>query len=429
MEIIYQMSLSLPDAPIRVNAQRFLSSDSKPKFTSYEKALNMLRTRKRNAEKLLYAVNNPEPKNYAELENYDDFLHALFTGEHLLANSGTSNHFVAENLYTKDGECYTGYGSWNVTPSSLDSAYVKAKSKTSKKIILAALELCKQHLASNKIRAYKHFITFTSPPLVGVGLGNTLDLENYAFSLLRKREYFKDNIYGAVIGTEFTLGAPYKKQNRVWDFELDFFHAHKHSICFGKWIDVELLKIEWTECLEMAAKKFGYKLDFTTSNGLAVVQRQTVWNEEKAIDELAKYVCSGSTFDDLPASEIIAVEQALNGRQMISTFGKCNNRKGTSTHLETKRVIDGDRSQRKMLVIDGKSSNPNKTLVKRNYMKANFIAKFEAEGIEQARIYLRKELAKRRKWRIDNFLERNPTALITDLSGNQYPVLNVFQNG
>jgi hypothetical protein len=114
---------------------------------------------------------------------------------------------------------------------------------------------------------------------------------------------------------------------------------------------------------------------------------------------------------------------------MISTFGKCNNRKGSSTHLETKRVIDGDKPQRKMSVIDGKSSNPNKILVKRNYMKANFIAKFEAEGIEQARIYLRKELAKRRKWRIDNFLERNPTALITDLSGNQYPVLNMLPNG
>ncbi len=81
---------------------RGLKLPVKREFTPYEKALNMLRTRKRNAEKLLYAVNNPEPKNYAELENYDDFLHALFTGEHLLANSGTSNHFVAENLYTKE---------------------------------------------------------------------------------------------------------------------------------------------------------------------------------------------------------------------------------------------------------------------------------------------------------------------------------------
>ncbi len=409
MEIIYQMSLSLPDATIRVNAQRFLSSDSKPKFTPYEKALNMLRSRKRNAEKMAYAV------NHSEFESYDSYIHSLFTAEHLLANSGTANHFVAENLLSLAGETFTGYGSFTVASSSLDAAYLKAKSKKSRKAITFALELCKAYLVANKIAAYKHFITFTQPTLIGVNLKDTFAVADYAWSLFRKRKYFLENIFGAVIAEEFTLGDSYKAQNRVWSADKDGYHAHRHLIAFGKWLDVEQLKIHWTECLELAAVKFGYRLNFNTANGLAVVNRQTVWSDDKAVDELGKYICKSSTFDALPASEIIQVERALQGKRMLQTFGECNKRVGTravDAHLDTKGVIDGKQCQKVV------TANENK--VKRNYLKATFQEKLEAGGLEHARIYLRKELAKRRKWRIENFLERFPAALLTDLSGNQF---------
>jgi hypothetical protein len=409
MEIIYQMSLSLTDSTIRVNTQRFLSSDSKPEFTPYEKALNMLRSRKRNAEKLLSAV------NVSEFSNYDDYIHSLFTAEHLLANSGTANHFVAEHLLSATGETFTGYGSFTVASSSLDAAYLKAKSKKSRKAITFALELCKTYLAANKIGAYKHFITFTQPTLIGIGLEKTFAVADYAWSLFRKRRYFVESIFGAVITEEFTLGEPYKKEKRAWTFERDGYHVHRHLIAFGKWLDVEQLKVDWTECLEVAATKFGYELSFNTANGLANVNRQTVWSDSKAIDELGKYICKNSTFDDLPASEIIAVEKALQGKRMLQTFGKCNKRVGTQAadaHFNTTSVIDGKQSQKVVTV------NENK--VKKNFLKATFQKKLESGGLEHARIYLRKELAKRRKWRIDNFLERFPAALVTDLSGNQF---------
>jgi hypothetical protein len=403
------MSLSLPDATIRVNAQRFLSSDSKPEFTPYEKALNMLRSRKRNAEKMLFAVNN------SEFENYDDYIHSLFTAEHLLANSGTSNHFVAENLQTAMGESYTGFGSWTATSSSLDCAYLKAKSKKSRKAITHALELCKAYLAVNKIKAYKHFLTFTQPTLIGVGLEKTFAVADYAWSLFRKRRYFVENIYGAVIAEEFTFGNKYKLENRAWAFDKDGFHAHRHLIAFGKWLDVELLKINWTECLEIAAAKFGYRLKFPTKNGYAVVNRKTVWSDDNAVAELGKYICKSSMFDELPASEIIQVEQALQGKRMLQTFGQCNKRIGTKAgdaHLDTTSVIDGKESSNVVMT--------NKTLVKRNYLKNDFREKLESRGLEHARIYLRRELAKRRQWRIDDFLERFPSALVTDLNGNQF---------
>ncbi len=376
----------------------------------------MLLSRKCNAEKLLYAVNNPEPKNYAELENYDDYLHALFTAESLLANSSTSNHFVAENLQTASGgESFTGFGSWTVTSSSLDSAYLKAKSKKSRKAITYALELCKSYLAANKISAHKHFITFTQPTLIGVGLEKTFVVADYAWSLFRKRKYFVENIYGAVIAEEFTLGDRYKAEKRAWSNDKDGFHVHRHLIAFGKFLDVERLKIDWTECLELAGAMFGYSLNFNTANGLAVVNRKTVWSDENAIKELGKYICKNSTFDALPASEILSVEQTLQGKRMLQTFGECNKRVGTKVgdhHLDTTSVIDGKEASN--LVI----TNENK--VKKNYLKATFQEKFEAEGIEQARIYLKREISKRRKWRIDNFLERFPTALVTDLNGNEF---------
>jgi hypothetical protein len=381
----------------------------KPEFTPYERALNMLRTRKRNAEKMMYAVNN------SEFENYDSYIHSLFTAEHLLANSGTANHFVAENLLSSAGETFTGYGSFTVASSSLDAAYLKAKSKKSRKAITFALELCKTHLAANKIGAYKHFLTFTQPTLIGVGLEKTFAVADYAWSLFRKRKYFIESIFGAVIAEEFTLGERYKKENRAWAFDKDGFHAHRHLIAFGKWLDVEQLKIDWTECLELSAAKFGYSLNFKTSNGLGVVHRETVWSDDKAIDELGKYICKSSTFDELPASEIIQVEQALQGKRMLQTFGKCNRRVGTQAadaHLDTTSVIDGKPSQKVVTV--------NKNKVKRNYLKATFLERLESGGLEHARIYLRKELAKRRRWRIDNFLERFPAALVTDLSGNQF---------
>ncbi len=388
---------------------RGLKLPVKREFTSYEKALNMLLSRKRNAEKMLSAVNS------SEFENYDVYVHSLFTAEHLLANSGTSNHFVAENLCSVAGETFTGYGSFTVASSSLDAAYLKAKSKKSRKAITFALELCKTYLAANKIGAYKHFITLTQPTLIGVGLEKTFAVADYAWSLLRKRKYFVENIFGAVIVEEFTLGEPYKKENRAWTSAKDGFHVHRHLIAYGKWLKVEQLKIDWTECLELAAAKFGYELSFNTANGLANVNRKTVWSDDKAIEELGKYICKSSTFDDLPASEIIAVEKALQGKRTLQTFGKCNKRVGTqaaNAHFNTTGVIDGKESQKVVTV------NENK--VKKNYLKATFQEKLESGGLEHARIYLRKELAKRRKWRIENFLERFPAALVTDLSGNQF---------
>jgi hypothetical protein len=378
-------------------------------YTPYEKALNMLRSRKRNAQKLLSAV------NVSEFENYDDYIHSLFTAEHLLANAGTSNHFIAENLQAASGESFTGFGAWTVSSSSLDCAYLKAKSKKSKKAITFALELCKTYLAANKIGAYTHFITFTQPTLIEVNLKDTFAVADYAWSLFRKRKYFVENILGAVIAEEFTLGDNYKAESRVWSADKDGYHAHRHLVAVGKWLDVEQLKIHWTECLEIAAVKFGYGFSFNTANGLAVVNRQTVWSDDKAIDELGKYICKSSTFDDLPASEIIAVEKALQGKRMLQTFGLCNKRVGTKAgdvHLDTTSVIDGKQSQKVVTV------NENK--VKRNYLKAVFQEKLESGGLEHARIYLKRELAKRRKWRIDNFLERFPAALVTDLNGNQF---------
>ncbi len=388
---------------------RGLKLSVKPEFTPYEKALNMLRTRKRNAEKMMYAVNN------SEFNSYDSYIHSLFTAEHLLANSGTANHFVAENLLSAAGETFTGYGSFTVASSSLDAAYLKAKSKKSRKAITFALELCKTHLSTNKIGSYKHFITFTQPTLIGIGLEKTFAVADYAWSLFRKRKYFVEKIFGAVIAEEFTLGDKYKAENRLWSADKDGYHAHRHLIAFGKWLDVEQLKIDWTECLELAAAKFGYKLNFTTSNGLGVVHRETVWSDGKAIDELGKYICKSSTFDDLPASEIIAVETALQGKRMLQTFGKCNKRVGrkqADAHLDTTGVNDGKQSEQVVTV------NENK--VKKNYLKTTFREKLESGGLEHARFYLRRELAKRRKWRIDSFLERFPAVLVTDLSGNQF---------
>ncbi len=402
------MTTILCDKRTYVNNQP-VSRLAKPEFTPYEKALNMLRNRKRNAEKLLSAVNS------SEFSNYDDYIHSLFTAEHLLANAGTANHFVAENLKAASGESFTGFGSWTVASSSLDCAYLKAKSKKSQKAITFALELCKTHLAANKIKAYKNFLTFTQPTLIGVSLEKTFAVADYAWSLFRKRKYFVESIFGAVVAEEFTLGNKYKLENRAWSSETDGYHAHRHLIAFGKWLDVERLKIDWTECLELAAAKFGYRLNFPTANGYAVVNRKTVWSDDNAIAELGKYICKNSTFDDLPASEIIAVERVLQGKRMLQTFGECNKRVGTKvtdTHLDTKGVIDGKESSNVVIT--------NENMVKRNYLKDSFREKLELKGLEHARIYLRKELAKRRQWRVTEFLERFPSALVTDLNGNQF---------
>ncbi len=81
-------------------------------------------------------------------------------------------------------------------------------------------------------------------------------------------------------------------------------------------------------------------------------------------------------------------------------------------YLDTTSIIDGKESSNVVMT--------NKTLVKRNYLKDDFREKLESKGLEHARIYLRRELAKRRQWRIDDFLERFPSALVTDLNGNEF---------
>jgi hypothetical protein len=180
-------------------------------------------------------------------------------------------------------------------------------------------------------------------PKIHASFADVLDMLDAALVLLKKRQWFKSNVRGAVIGVEFTLGAAG-----------DHYHAHAHMLAWSKWVSWSELGEQWTACLLKAAARRGVLVEFETAHGRAVVDVRLVTAKRKgkgtvstadAIQETCKYIVKGSDFEKIPAGELCAVEKALRRRRMVETFGECNAQKGKrpegSTYLDTQNITDG----------------------------------------------------------------------------------------
>jgi hypothetical protein len=238
------------------------------------------------------------------------------------------NIFISKDLINyQTGELYDGYGVLQVgVASRISPAYQKYASRRARK------------RTKEKIDAYKltsrqdwRFATFTLPHLK-TDVATVLKVTTRAMELLKKRKFWIDNVDGAFFGEEMTVGDGST-------FYFTHYHVHTHVLILGRYVYQWKLADFWTDCVEKACAEFGveFLMRNLESNRLMVDIRSVKKYAKKhsvtmddALLELHKYTTKGSDFEKVPEKELLEIEYALSGRQMVKSYGIFNERKGTS---------------------------------------------------------------------------------------------------
>ncbi len=262
------------------------------------------------------------------------------------------NIYTAKDLINfRTGELFDGYGALqHGVATRMSKAYLTASARRQRKRITAKINAVKM-LVGHDWR----FLTLTLPYLQ-TGVATVLKIESRATELFKKRKLWTANVEGAFFGEEMTIGDGSR-------LHFTHFHVHAHILMLGKYIDQWKLADVWTECVEKACAEFGieFLMRNLASNRLMTDVRDVrkyasskAMTMDEAVQELCKYTTKGSDYEKVPVREVVEIEKALHGRQMIKTYGSFNNQKGkadstkapnqnpaATTSLDTKCTTDG----------------------------------------------------------------------------------------
>jgi hypothetical protein len=178
-------------------------------------------------------------------------------------------------------------------------------------------------------------VTLTAPTLPGKSLLEVREIFNRAWSLLRKRDWWRKIVRAGVKGEEFTLGDARRleREGREWSLEQDGFHFHIHALIYSGWIEWSRLGEEWTDCLRTAAEKLNVPLTFNTSHGRAVVDVRLVVNRKTkakgtvtingAIEEVSKYIVKSESWLKVPDAQLVEVASVSRWFRAVELLGEC----------------------------------------------------------------------------------------------------------
>jgi hypothetical protein len=181
------------------------------------------------------------------------------------------------------------------------------------------------------------FVTLTSPTMRGVSLLQVREVFNKAWSLFRKREWWRKvaGVRAGVKGEEFTLGdgKRLEREGREWSLEQDGYHFHIHVMICSKWVEWQRLGEEWTACMEKAALEQGIDLTFNTSHGRAVVDVRLVLDRqakgqgtisiEKAVKEVSKYITKSESWLKFNDAQLVEVASVPRWWRAVELLGDC----------------------------------------------------------------------------------------------------------
>ncbi len=234
-----------------------------------------------------------------------------------------------ENIYTgiklqrKDTkEFFNGVGTLTACGSRLCANCVAALSSRSRRRARAGMARAGVPARGERWR----FITLTAPtlPASRVGLVDTIKVLQRAWRLFSKRDWGVQ-IRAGVKAFEFTMGDEKKLEleGRKWDAEIDGYHTHLHLLTLCKFVNIELLRVVWTECVKKAWAEIGIAAGVNTRDGLCIVNVKNVTSREEAINEVCKYVTKNSSWDNVPASQLVQVALVSRWARMFELLGRC----------------------------------------------------------------------------------------------------------
>jgi hypothetical protein len=365
------------------------------------------------------ALANPAHKNYDE-----NLVHA----DRIKYCSEKANYYTANDLNTRDGECYNGFSHLSACSSKLCIACNALASKRNKKTAAAAIagtELVrrtyKDYEDGGKVKIQQEqlrFITLTMPPLQDSCL-YTLNILADAWERFRKTDFCKNYISGFARGSEFTT----RKDGT--------YHSHIHLLAASVFIPENLIKKFWTKCVETAFEKAGIYFEPGTGSGFCVVNLKFVSSVDAALKEICKYITKAESWSEVPPEHLLEIAAVKRWPKMFSLGGKFGatserlkqeaaaiittaaSAERSESYLDTTSVSDGFTKEELSEIAEAEA----KAALLKRAKKPNWRTLVREIGRERYLIVLAAQVSKQRAYRKRQLIEKYPLATFTDLNG------------
>lgn len=226
-----------------------------------------------------------------------------------------SNFYYGEDfLDNSTGELFSGFGNLFGCGLKLCQSCVARQATRNRNIARQAVNntklLNREHYCYLRddyiIEQEKYrFVTLTMPE-IEASLKTTMAIQKRAWDLFRKLKFVKNYFAGYIKSGEFTVR------------DSGTYHAHLHLLAVTFFIPEDLIKNNWTNCVETAFNAFGIEFEATQAN----VNLKLVNNPENAIKEVCKYVTKTSTWEKIPASHLLEIAQIPRWDRMFEVSGR-----------------------------------------------------------------------------------------------------------
>ncbi len=257
----------------------------------------------------------------------------------------TGNIWTAADLHNDKGDCFDGSGRFWFCGSKMCPYCLARQSQRNRKKLRAAI--LQQRVVVDDERSplglpvgqNYHFLTLTMPN-IGLPIIEARAILNLAWSLFRKKDWFRKTIVGGAKSEEFTLTAR-------------GYHYHAHSLVRSRYINYSSLRHYWTESLRVAFSRYGKTLDAATSDHLAIANCRRVGSIEDAIKEVAKYMTKSTSWQRIDAEQLLDLCRIIRWPRMFELFGsfrlppavaalEVDEDIPNKTILDTKSLSDGE---------------------------------------------------------------------------------------
>ena len=239
-----------------------------------------------------------------------------------------NNLFTADDLHTEDGELYEGRGQLWACNSRLCPICTGRLAKRNRKISRHIVENEKLFVGENW-----YFITLTMPDLslIDLSLMDCRSVINKAWRKFSRSKWFKDISRGGMKDEEFTVG----------EHEQYHYHLHLLAVCRNRIQSNSFQEIrhEWTRALEKSFREHNIEFQCNTADGLAVCNVQKVWNKERSILELCKYITKTTDWAKIPPAQLADIATVKRFPRMFEVYGDC---KKTAKQIRVKSKAKPD---------------------------------------------------------------------------------------
>lgn len=152
------------------------------------------------------------------------------------------------------------------------------------------------------------FITLTLPTKY-ISLLTAHEIIDYAWSLFRKRRWFKRHILGGGKAEEFTV-------HKIG------FHYHIHVLARTRYVHWHDLRDTWTECVKKAFLDADRDWKVNTKDGMINAHEKTVGSINDAIKEVAKYMTKSCSWAQMDQHQLLDACRIRRWPRMFELFGE-----------------------------------------------------------------------------------------------------------